>query len=84
MAIQEQLRNGSDYASSRDGFSSPIDRKSSSKKGRKSSRREDSKTSRSLHDAFSKKSGKGKLSRKKSNKSTKRSQSKKSKSKRKR
>ena len=84
MAIQEQLRNGSDYASSRDGFGSPKDHKSTSKKGRKSSRRDDSKPSRSRYDAFSKKSGKGKSSRKKSHKSTKRSQSKKSKSKRKR
>jgi len=84
MAIQEQLRNGSDYASSRDSFGSRKDRKSSSKRGKKSSRRDDNKTGRSRYDAFSKKSGKGKSSRKKSNKSTKRSQSKKSKSKRKR
>ena len=84
MAIQEQLRNGSDYASSRDSFGSRKDRKSSSKRGKKSSRRDDNKTGRSRYDAFSKKSGKGKSSRKKSNKSIKRSQSKKSKSKRKR
>jgi len=84
MAIQEQLRNGSDYASSRDSFGSRKDRKSSSKRSKKSSRRDDNKTGRSRYDAFSKKSGKGKSSRKKSNKSTKRSQSKKSKSKRKR
>ena len=84
MAIQEQLRNGSDYASSRDSFGSRKDRKSSSKRGKKSSRRDDNKTGHSRYDAFSKKSGKGKSSRKKSNKSTKRSQSKKSKSKRKR
>jgi len=82
--VQEQLRNGSDYASSRDSFGSRKDRKSSSKRGKKSSRRDDNKTGRSRYDAFSKKSGKGKSSRKKSNKSTKRSQSKKSKSKRKR
>ena len=36
MAIQEQLRNGSDYASSRDSFGSRKDRKSSSKRGKKS------------------------------------------------
>ena len=84
MAIQEQLRNGSDYATSRDSFGSRKDRKSSGK------------SSKNLHDVIVinlvildtmlsvKKSSKGKSSRKKSNKTTKRSQSKKSKSKRKR
>lgn len=84
MAIQEQLQNGSDYASSRDGYGSRKGRKSSGKSSKKSSRRDSNKSSYSRYDAFSKKSSKGKSSRKKSNKTTKRSQSKKSKSKRKR
>ena len=84
MAIQEQLQNGSDYASSRDGYGSRKGRKSSGKSSKKSSRRDSNKSSHSRYDAFSKKSSKGKSSRKKSNKTTKRSQSKKSKSKRKR
>ena len=84
MAIQEQLNSGSDYATSRDGFGSSKDRKSSRKSGRKSSKRDDSIAGRSRYDVFSKKSKKGKSSHKKSNKATKRSQSKKSKSKRKR
>ena len=84
MAIQEQLRNGSDYATSRDSFGSRKDRKSSGKSSKKSSRRDSNKSGHSRYDAFSKKSSKGKSSRKKSTKTTKRSQSKKSKSKRKR
>ncbi|MDU2556071.1 MAG: ribonuclease R [Veillonella sp.] len=84
MAIQEQLQNGSDYASSRDGYGSRKGRKSSGKSSKKSSRRDSNKSSHSKYDAFSKKTSKGKSSRKKSNKTTKRSQSKKSKSKRKR
>ena len=84
MAIQEQLRNGSDYATSRDSFDSRKDRKSSGKSSKKSSRRDSNKSGHSRYDAFSKKSSKGKSSRKKSTKTTKRSQSKKSKSKRKR
>ena len=35
MAIQEQLRNGSDYATSRDSFGSRKDRKSSGKSSKK-------------------------------------------------
>ena len=38
MAIQEQLQNGSDYASSRDGYGSRKGRKSSGKSSKKSSR----------------------------------------------
>lgn len=84
MAIQEQLQNGSDYASSRDSYGSRKGRKSSGKSSKKYSRRDSSKSGCSRYDTFSKKSSKGKSSRKKSNKTTKRSQSKKSKSKRKR
>ena len=84
MAIQEQLRSGSDYATSRDGFGGRKGRKSSGKSSKKSSRRDSNKSGHSRYDTFSKKSNKGKSSRKKSNKTTKRSQSKKSKSKRKR
>ena len=84
MAIQEQLRNGSDYASSRDSFGSRKGRKSSSKSSKKSSRRDRNKSGHSRYDTFSKKSSKGKSGRKKSNKTSKRNQSKKSKSKRKR
>ena len=84
MAIQEQLRNGSDYASSRDSFGSRKDRKSSSKEGK------------NLHDAMIiklvvlvmmlsvKNLEKANQAVRSRIKATKRSQSKKSKSKRKR
>lgn len=84
MAIQEQLRNGSDYATSRDRFGGRKGRKSSGKSSKKFSRRDRNKSSHSRYDTFSKKSSKSKSSRKKSNKTSKRNQSKKSKSKRRR
>ena len=55
MAIQEQLRSGSDYATSRDGFGGRKGRKSSGKSSKKSSRRDSNKSGHSRYDTFSKK-----------------------------